>query len=304
MGPDFSLKLTLEVAAETLSASLLSAKCASCLRYMEDFDYRTFIVQAFETRKRTNASYTMRAYAEDLGVSPQLLSQVLSGKLGLSTTSAAAIADSIALEGSRKNIFIAAVEAKHSRSQSAREAAQEVLKSALQESGFKAIALDHIAIASSWKHVAVCMLVDLDSFNPDPAWISTRVAITAEEASKVVNDLFKSGLLVLDETGKWRRQAAKTSFKLDESSPSLQNFYRQMWEKAEQSLENEDYGDRSFSSTQLSVSESDFEFIKSEIEAFRRGLISKVAARPGNAERIYSMGIQFFPLDRKRNFTS
>ncbi|RYZ64543.1 MAG: TIGR02147 family protein, partial [Proteobacteria bacterium] len=124
------------------------------------------------------------------------------------------------------------------------------------------------------------------------------------EASKVVNDLFQAGLLTIDESGKWRRQANKTFFKLDTSSPSLQHFYRQMWEKAEQSLANEEYGERAFSATMLSVSESDFDFVKAEIETFRRGLITKIAARPGAAERIYSMAVQFFPLDRKRNTSS
>ncbi|RZA12241.1 MAG: TIGR02147 family protein [Proteobacteria bacterium] len=271
---------------------------------MEDLDYRSFIVQAYERRRSADAGYTMRAYAKDLGVSPQLLSQVLGGKLGLSASSASAIAQKIELEGLRKDLFIASVEAKHSRSQPARLAAAEKLRKAFEESGFEAIALDHINLVSSWKHVAVCMLVELDDFTPEPHWISSRLDIEPGEAARIINDLFKAELLKLDTSGKWVRQAQKTFFKLDESSPTLQKFYRDMWLKAEQSLVEEEFGDRSFSAATLAVSESDIEFIRSEIEAFRRSLISKIASRPGVAERIYTIAVQLFPLDRKRKSTT
>jgi hypothetical protein len=43
-------------------------------------DYRAFLKSELEERMEKNSSYSLRAFARDLTVSPQMLSLVLNGK--------------------------------------------------------------------------------------------------------------------------------------------------------------------------------------------------------------------------------
>jgi plasmid maintenance system antidote protein VapI len=46
--------------------------------------FKDFINREFDLRSSKNGSYSLRAFARDLGISPQRLSHLLSGKKGIS----------------------------------------------------------------------------------------------------------------------------------------------------------------------------------------------------------------------------
>src|SRR2546430_13739191 len=64
----------------TLSRSLLA-----------DTDYRRVLRKELESRCRTSPRYSLRAFARDLKISPSRLSEILSGKQGLSRAAARGI---------------------------------------------------------------------------------------------------------------------------------------------------------------------------------------------------------------------
>src|SRR4051812_6132435 len=95
-------------------------------------DFRDLLKREFETRFRRNASYSLRAYARDLGLQPARLSLILSGKKGLSRASATEIARRLGLSAREGALFVGQVESRHSRSRSGKHLATQRLREHLE----------------------------------------------------------------------------------------------------------------------------------------------------------------------------
>ncbi|HVK60688.1 MAG TPA: TIGR02147 family protein [Bdellovibrionales bacterium] len=259
-------------------------------------DFRSFLVQALKTRQEKNANYSMRAYARDLGISPQKLNQVLTGRSGLSPRSAEQIAKRLSLPQNETDIFVALVEAKHHRSKFARAAALERIEELRSDMSVQTIEANELKSMSDWYHWAAYVLVDLAAFRPDYDWIAGHLGITPALARKAYDDLFSLGLIRQEENGRWVRDAAKFQLRSRQPSAELRNFYRQLWDIAERTLDSKPMAERDFSAIMLSVGLDDLEFVKQEIDVFQKSLIEKISRRPGNAEAVYGLALQFFPV--------
>jgi uncharacterized protein (TIGR02147 family) len=263
---------------------------------MAELDFRNFLVDGLKQRQAKNPTYSMRAFARDLGISPQKLNQVLTGKSGLSPQSAQSIAEKLALRKAESDVFMALVESKHHRSRFARIAAQERVENLKNWSGFQTIDPGELRSMSEWYHWAAYVLVDLDDFRPDFDWISKKLGISAPLAAKAYDDLFALGLIREEAPGKWVRDASKFRVRTDQPSEHLRNYYRQLWEIANKALDAEPESRRDFSATMLSIGLDDIEFVKEECDAFHKSLIDKISKRPGRAEAVYALAVQFFPI--------
>ena len=75
--------------------------------------YRSILKDELLRRIRQNPRYSLRAFARDLRLSPSRLSEVLSGKQGLSRQAAKAITERLGWRGSEAERFIDLVESQH-----------------------------------------------------------------------------------------------------------------------------------------------------------------------------------------------
>lgn len=106
-----------------------SNKAAKEKRYdSEPVFYRVVLRDEFESRKIRNPSYSLRAFARDLAVSPSRLSEAMSGARGLSVEMARKIIMKMDLPKDSARQFELSVEAVHARSPKQREIASQQLK--------------------------------------------------------------------------------------------------------------------------------------------------------------------------------
>lgn len=68
-------------------------------------DYRSFLKQELDRRKEKNPFYSLRAFARDLEMSPQMVSQLLRGKRHLSVISVSKVADKLKYTQEEKRDF-------------------------------------------------------------------------------------------------------------------------------------------------------------------------------------------------------
>src|SRR5690349_20444302 len=81
-----------------------------------DLDLRIFLRDVLKERQSKNRSNSMSAFARDLRMSPQKLSQVLKGISGLSVQAAQETAKLLALDPGESDLFVALVGTVHARS--------------------------------------------------------------------------------------------------------------------------------------------------------------------------------------------
>ncbi|RYZ63512.1 MAG: TIGR02147 family protein, partial [Proteobacteria bacterium] len=86
-------------------------------------DYRDVLLRHFELKRAKRPSYSLRAYAKDLQLTPSNLSDVLKGRCGISSAVASRIAEALKLGSEESAFFADLVESKHARSRADREAA-------------------------------------------------------------------------------------------------------------------------------------------------------------------------------------
>lgn len=94
----------------------------------EPKDFREIIRAEFTERNRVCASYSLRQFARDLGMSASLLSAVLSGKNSLSPRMARQVSERMQLDESRTEFFCDLVSAEGARSGLQRRAAEARLR--------------------------------------------------------------------------------------------------------------------------------------------------------------------------------
>lgn len=97
--------------------------------------YQDILKDHLLRRTTINPRYSLRAFARAVGLEPSKLSEVLSGKKGLSPDRAEKVSEKLRLEGTEKEVFLLSVAAQHSRFKKLREESSKRLKELLTSKG-------------------------------------------------------------------------------------------------------------------------------------------------------------------------
>ena len=135
---------------------------------------RRIIQQELERRQKKKASYSMRALARDLEISPGYLWDFISGKRSLSRKKAIKIADSLRRNDLDRESFI--------------------LSSQCTKDDYE-IGGELYQLVSYWHHFAVLSLAKDPNNQADPKWIAQRLVIKESEAEEALNLLINQKLI-------------------------------------------------------------------------------------------------------------
>lgn len=240
---------------------------------------REFLYDLLLQRKARNKSYSIRAFARDLNLSPAYVSQVLNKKRNLSLDQKLKIAAGLGIDFS-------AFKLNHNEDNS-------VLDLDIIEQ-----TLEHEKILKHWYHFAILSLAQLKPLNCNSKIIAKRLGLTAGEASEAVKRLTHFGYLEkLD--GKLVR--SKNAFIIDskKSSQSLRQFHFSRLMAAEQELSFYDQAriDRRFFQT-LFIPSSRKKVLaaKSLITKFQNKLITHLME--DSPDEVFQLSLQLFSIEQ------
>jgi uncharacterized protein (TIGR02147 family) len=240
------------------------------------------ITHRFEEIRSRNSSFSLRAFAKNLGLSPASLSQILSGKRPLTLTTAKKICDSLALSPSEE---------------------QQVLLSLLSasgkdpENGQSSIAMlevDRFKIISDWYHFAILSLTEIPKSRPDPKWVAKRLGISATNAEDAILRLKRLGLLEI-QGNSWHQCSQPLSVSSPVPSSAIRKYHHQILEKASQSLDVDPVEKREFGAMTLAINPKKLPLAKAMIREFRTNLCQVLEEGP--KARVYTLSVQLFPID-------
>jgi len=261
-------------------------------------DYRQILLRELSSRMRRNPRYSLRAFARDLQIPAPKLSQALRGIKGFSAQRAQAIAEKLNLSANEKELFIDLVDSEHSRSRVGREQAKERVAQKTKDDGFAELDLERFQIISDWFHFAILELTDVKDFKSEPKWISQRLGISLEETKKAVERLLDFGLLTKNKKGLLEQTHADLATPSGIPSRPIREQHSQLLYKADKALDRFSVNERDFSAITLAISTQEIPKAKKLIKEFRRKFNKEMQIAP-EKDRVYCIGIQFFPLDEK-----
>ena len=254
----------------------------------------------FQNRAVKNPSYSLRAFARDLGLTSGTLSDILMKKKGVSSKKASALAEKLGLESEEQEFFCKLVEANCSRTNEKRKSAESKLWK--YNTNYISVSDDYYEIMSEWYHFAIVELVRVKGFKGDNDWIAKRLGISENEVRLAIERLINIGLLEVT-NGKLCQTYDYFVVPSGVPSDAVKKFHKQILAKASEAIYAQKVEERDFSSGFLRVRTADLPMIAAEIKEFKRELSKKIESGDGH-DSVYAFAIQFFRGDQQISRTT
>ncbi|MBF0432293.1 MAG: TIGR02147 family protein [Fibrobacteria bacterium] len=262
-------------------------------------DYRKFLVDYFEYRRKRNEEISLRKVCAAIGMnSAGHLSYILKGKTNVSKKRAEALAKFCRLRKRESAYFVTMVQFNQTKSHSKKKTYFETLISFRMSCVYK-VSSHSYKFYDRWYHSAIRALCEFVKIRDNYHQISLMLipSIKADEVKNSLKLLSELELIKPDEEGFFR----PTSKYIDTGetqavSTSVNNFLVSMLDKAKDSLDRFPKDERIFSWITLGIDKKGYKTFVQELNAFR-GRIAELLEQSG-AERVYQLNIQLFPLTK------
>ena len=260
--------------------------------------YRDYLEREFQLRQRRNPGYSLRAFARDLDMQPSKLSEVIRGLRGISKTMAAKLAVRLKMAEQDAQAFVALVDVHQTKSSRTSELAKAKIQSLESLAQFEEINLERFKVISDWHHFAILELTETRRFQSDTKWIAKRLGLSVAQTQTAVTRLLDFGLLEKAEDGTLRQTKKNLATPSGIPSREIREHHSQILTKAEKAIFDVPIDEREYSATTLAFAQDQMDEVRDEIKKFRRRLNKIIESRP-TKDRVYSLAIQFFPMDQK-----
>jgi len=260
-------------------------------------DFREVLRAELETRVARNASYSLRAFARDLGLSTSHLSEVFKGRYGFSRPTSLGIATRLGYSPNERELVCDLVESRHARSQVKRELAQARIKGRKSLSPESRLSLDRFHSIADWYHYALLELTYLSNFESHPAWIARYLGISENAAREAIARLTRLGLLH-ELNGSLRAVDEFNDTESDVPSQALRKFHGQILEKAASAIHLQSVEERELNAMVLAFSRTRMAEAKSFIREFQKEFVARFGDG-SDRDEVYVLSSSFFSLKGK-----
>ncbi|MEC9283750.1 MAG: TIGR02147 family protein [Bdellovibrionota bacterium] len=250
--------------------------------------------QELKQRKSVNPSYSMRAYARDLGLSSASLSQILSFKRNLSFDTANKILEKANIEKAL---------AKQLRSELLRLKEQNKLnrKATFLEPNqpLKSLAPEDEYIIKNWWAFAILTLSTTKSFIGRKDFIAQRLNLEEEQVEECLEILYKSSYLNKNYRGEYVFAGKNFTTGTDIPNEFLKQQHRDLLKIAALKQEELSVDERDFSFICMNGNKNDLPRMKEWIKRFRRDFMNEFESKEN--EDVFRLCLQLFPVTEDLN---
>lgn len=234
-------------------------------------EFRIRLQDEFSRRMRVNERYSVRAFANHLGVDSSSLSQILSGKRLLSEKKMKTLCDKIGIQTPSEST----------------------------ESDFSLLSMDSFAVISDWYHFAILDLTHLKNFKSDPAWIARKLSIQPMEAIQAFIRLKRLGMLVEKDGRLVKAEGFYTNYSEGVTSAALKEYQRQVIKKALHAVDGCPQERKDITSITIAADSKKLKEAKEKIKNFRRELCAFL--EDGESDSVFHLALQLYPVTDLEN---
>ncbi len=266
---------------------------------VEYTDYRKFIQDYYDERKRSSA-FTWRDFARDAGfTSPIYLKYVCEGKKSLSVGAAGSVANAMGLAGFESTYFVLMVSYAHAKGDKAKRAAFEERCALAQAHKVRVLGDEEFDYFKSWKNPVLREIAPhMPGARPLEMAHACKQKISATEVSETLDFLMRAGLLKKDKNGTYVQTEKSISMGPVDAVPvAAREMQRQMGEFAVKAMDLP-LSERDMSGVTMGITHRAYEQIKKEIADFRRRIVA-IASADDDTEQVYRLNVQLFPLSER-----
>lgn len=249
-----------------------------------------------ESRKQTNSSYSMRAFARDLEMPAPHLSMLLAAKKGLSTSKAELILKKLNWSDEDKRLFTQLVESCHSRSQRKKQDAYQKLKSKINNLGNsieKFVEDDEFLQISDPIHFQIIEALKLEQVDGSFESLKKTLNYNVPELKEACDRLLSLGYLK-----KEKEQYIVEEYKIVTSeknvSLALRQHHAKQLKSGMEAIYHQEISERCLSSLTVAIPDELIPEVFKKIQEFRKEINQFITDNPNQKKtQIYSLNTQF-----------
>lgn len=274
---------------------------------VEYLDYRVYMREFYEERKRTSA-FTWREFSKLSGFSSSgYLKLVCDGKTRLRKSGAVNVAKAMELSGFQKDYFCRMVELCDAKNSEEKLVAYREMKRLADANKVRILGSEAYNYFSNWINPALRELAPLMP-GAKPLEMARMLcpSVPAADVRYSLDQMVQMGLLRrIESDGCVTYEQADVGIN-PVSSPdqkaavnvAMRNMQKQFAKLAADSVDDVDVSERSLSGMTVGIDRVAYERIEKEIAAFRKR-IENIVSEVKEYDRVYRMNLHLFPLSRK-----
>jgi len=261
-------------------------------------NYREFLRDWCTQERRGSDSFSFRNFSRAAGVaSPSYLKMVMDGKRNISADTIPGFALALRLNADESRFFEVLVNFTQARTRSAKNLYYHRLLRNRKFRDANHLSQERYEYFSKWYYAAIREMVALPGFRDDPTWIAKRLSpgVTKAEADSALALLFRLNLIERNKDGRIVLSEASIATPDEVNSLAVENFHKEMIDRAADSLTHTKGKHRNISSLTVAMSKEKFARIKERIHEFRKE-IRAMLGDGDEPEEVYQINFQLFCL--------
>ena len=240
--------------------------------------------EAFSETQVKNPSFSLRAFARRLNLSPSALSEILKGKRRVSKKLANRVVSNLCLNPEEARSLLCLFPEKPLR----REMTSHY------QTPYVQLSMDQFHLIAEWYHFAILSLAETTDFRDDCSWIARRLNLRVQEAQGALERLERLQLLKRDVDGRLRPTGLEYGTSDDVRDVSVRKAHAHNLELAKRSLDEDSVTVRDFTATTMAIDISKLPVAKKMIREFHDKLCAYLETGP--KKEVYKLSVQFIPL--------
>jgi uncharacterized protein (TIGR02147 family) len=262
------------------------------------FDYREYLKDELSQRVHLNPQYSLRAFARDVKISPQVLSSVMNGKKNISSEVAIELARKLNFSAEELSYFHDLVELAQAKTENLKDVIKYRLTKYEDNQNYRTVQEDVFKVIADWHHYAILELSLTDDFKSDPAWIAQRLGIPPIEVKAALKRLLS--LEMLEQVrGELRKTVVNITSSHDVPSAAVRKMTGQLLTKAATALEDQSVAERDVGTITMAIDPKKLPEAKKRIRKFRRDLCQYLES--GDRTEVFAFCTQLFALSANEN---
>jgi uncharacterized protein (TIGR02147 family) len=275
---------------------MVSVSCPAIFKYS---DYRQYLRDYYAFMKQTTSFFSHRYFMRKAGIrSPNFLKNVMDGTKNLTKESVLKFAQALGLNRRETDYFENLVFFNQSDTGGRKQYYYDRMKLFSESIVRQLVTADQAAYFAKWYHSVIRELLVVRNFSDDFAKLARTVypRITPAQARDSVTLLLKLGMVTRDPAGRYQLAARNITAGRDPVAiMEIRRHHKESLENAMNAIDSVPPAQRSVTSVIMSINEETYKEIELEIAEFRNR-VSLIANKTGNADRIYQVAVQLYPV--------
>lgn len=287
-----------------LSNSLTAPESGSTLSYMERIefytDYRKYLDDFYAEQKKRHAYFSYRYFCQKAGLSsPALYTEVVKGHRNLTERTTEAFIKGMGLTETDAKFFRLLVRFNQARSEREKVRYLEQLRGLRKRVKQEVVPLDMYDYYATWYFPVIRELACILDWKDDYKKLAQAVVppIKKSDAQNAIRFLLDKGFLKIKADKRYCQTNPALTTGSEVSSIAIRAFNEIMTRKGTEAIREFPPSERDIRTIIAGVSPDTYPQIKEEIREFVSRIV-RLINDDSNANNVYSLNIQLFPLTR------